>query len=181
MSYLASLTFLSVFFAFLAPAMESPSLSLLLAAPRKVFPRLQKTPLSLFNGQKEIPLVFSLLSLKHSLLYSFFFLFLSLFFSSLSLCSCPLSTPKSNQTKTSAPLKIFFFWICPSNHLCSWHTPLQRPATFLATCQPSIGILKASPDFAPASQEETRGEARLFHVAKWAAARMAPNGGSTHI
>ena len=55
----------------------------------------------------------------------------------------------------------------------------QRPADPHATCQPSIGILKASSDFAPASQEKTRGGARLFHVAKWAAARMAPNGGST--
>ena len=38
---------------------------------------------------------------------------------------------------------------------------------------------KALSDSAPASQEKTRGGARLFHVAKWVAARMAPNGGST--
>ena len=53
----------------------------------------------------------------------------------------------------------------------------QRPADPHATCQPSIGTSKAPYDSALSSQKKTRCWARLFHVAKWAAAWKAPNGG----
>ena len=53
----------------------------------------------------------------------------------------------------------------------------QRPADPHATCQPSIGTSKATYDSALSPQKKTRGWARLFHVAKWAAAWKAPNGG----
>ena len=53
----------------------------------------------------------------------------------------------------------------------------QRPADPYATYQPPIGTSKAPYDSTLSSQKKTRGWARLFHMAKWAAAWKALNGG----